>query len=194
MTSDHGQEFLDHGGRGHGWQLYGELTRVPLLIHRPVDPRLAPRRIATNVTAADIAATVRDLVGATNAGAPAGRSLLEQTEGEGDPIFSMRTHDDGRAPAAHLHAVVRGRFKLIVHEPGGRVELYDLATDPGERSDLAAARPELARRLRAEIDTQRDRAEASPRAPSARFVPTAEMRELLEELGYGDGGPNVGPP
>ncbi|MGW0810683.1 hypothetical protein [Nonomuraea sp. NPDC002799] len=56
-------------------------------------------------------------------------------------------------------AIRRGRWKLVRWAPhiggagpDGRIELYDLATDIGERRDLAAARPELAEELRATLD------------------------------------------
>lgn len=35
VTADHGEEFFDHGGFEHGHTLYGELTRVPLVVHGP---------------------------------------------------------------------------------------------------------------------------------------------------------------
>ena len=42
-----------------------------------------------------------------------------------------------------------GRWKLIVDEDSGRPQLYDLEVDPGERTDLAGARPDVVDRYRA---------------------------------------------
>ena len=42
LTSDHGEEFGDHGGFFHGFTLYDEVTRVPLLVAHPRLP--APLR------------------------------------------------------------------------------------------------------------------------------------------------------
>ena len=33
VTSDHGEEFLDHGAWGHERTLYEELVRVPMIVH-----------------------------------------------------------------------------------------------------------------------------------------------------------------
>ncbi|RLB45316.1 MAG: hypothetical protein DRJ42_30200, partial [Deltaproteobacteria bacterium] len=54
VTADHGEEFRDHGGVYHGFTLYEEQVRVPLLIRAP---GLAPRRIAAPVELVDVAPT-----------------------------------------------------------------------------------------------------------------------------------------
>jgi arylsulfatase A-like enzyme len=42
-------------------------------------------------------------------------------------------------------AIIDGRYKLIIHDTDGSVrrELFDLAADPGEKSDLANQQPDL---------------------------------------------------
>lgn len=42
FTSDHGEEFFDHGGVGHGWTLYNEQIRIPLIIKVPQAGRGRP--------------------------------------------------------------------------------------------------------------------------------------------------------
>jgi arylsulfatase len=189
MTADHGQEFLDHGHRGHGWQLYSELTRVPLFIHYPADPRLRGRH-AANVSNLDILATLADLLDADPGRRPPGRSLLATEEGE-RAAHSMRTrHAD--ASVARLFSVVVGRFKLIVHDPPGTRELYDLAADPGERENLSGQRPELDARLLALIEAQRMHAQQSGRTSTTTLTLDPALRQALEALGYVEGGENAG--
>jgi arylsulfatase A-like enzyme len=62
VTSDHGDEFLEHGGLGHGTSVYGELVRAPLVLVYP--DKLKPgRRIRHLTTHLDLAPTLLDLAG-----------------------------------------------------------------------------------------------------------------------------------
>ncbi len=61
ITSDHGEEFGDHGGMGHGRTLQQEVLRVPLVIAAP--GLLAPAAVAAPVSLLDVAPTVLDLLG-----------------------------------------------------------------------------------------------------------------------------------
>ncbi|MEM9883686.1 MAG: sulfatase [Planctomycetota bacterium] len=63
-------------------------------------------------------------------------------------------------------AVVHGRHKLIRFDVADRVELYDLSADPGEREDLAAEEPRLARRLTRLLDAELDDLDAHRVAPN----------------------------
>jgi arylsulfatase A-like enzyme len=190
LTADHGQEFEEHGGLGHGFQLYDELTHVPLLLHLPGPD--APRgHVARDVSNLDILPTLRFLLGAPPAPGEAGVSLLPVQDDDGAsarPIFAMRTNDEGSV-RADKRAVLRGREKLIVTEPSGRAELYDVVADPGERNDLAGARPERVRALRALLDGQARSAAASQRGAAQAYLPSREEARLLEELGYAEEAP-----
>jgi len=193
MTSDHGQEFMDHGHRGHGWQLYSELTRVPLFVYYKDDDRVQGRR-AENVTTLDIIATLADLLGVEPPSDLTGRSLIESSaadEGGKQAAFSMRMRHDDEA-THELFSVVAGQYKLILHDPEGRIELYDLAADPGEKRNLAGTRKDLEVRLLATIEAQRKQARATSLRSSTRITLDADLIRALEELGYVEGGVNVG--
>ncbi len=56
--------------------------------------------------------------------------------------------NQGGFPSA---AIRRGNHKLIERLEDGRVHLFDLAADPGERDDLAAQQPDLVRSLRTQL-------------------------------------------
>jgi arylsulfatase A-like enzyme len=193
MTSDHGQEFLDHGHRGHGWQLYSELTRVPLFVHYPADDRLRGRSSA-NVSNLDILATLAELLAPEAAARPPGRSLLVPgvNTGSGErAAFSMRTRHAGET-TNRLFSVVMGPYKLIVHEPDGRRELYDLRSDPAEQQDLAGQRPELEAQMLALIEAQRETARSVGSNSEATITIDRALEQALEALGYVEGGENAG--
>jgi predicted Zn-dependent protease len=84
---------------------------------------------------------------------------------------------------ASLRAWMSGDFKLIA---GAQPELYDLAADPGEERNLAAAQPERVRRMRDELERALSR--LAPGGDRAQTNPiTAEQEERLRSLGYAAG-------
>ena len=78
LTSDHGEEFGEHGGLGHGRTLYEETVRVPMLVHHP-NVAAAERWDPTWLT--DVVPTILEL---TDTRAPStevhGSSLLRSAE------------------------------------------------------------------------------------------------------------------
>ena len=61
LTSDHGEEFLEHDFVEHGWTLYEESLHVPLIFWAP--GRLAPARVEERVSTVDVFATLSALLG-----------------------------------------------------------------------------------------------------------------------------------
>ena len=194
VTSDHGQEFGDHGDFGHGFQLYSELTRVPLLIRQPGGPT---GRIEVDVSTIDILPTLRAFLHAPPNPQDRGISLVSgDAPAEPRALFAMRTR--ARNPEEKKRAVIYDGLKLIVTEPAGTGELYDLRADPGETQDLAAARPADVARLaallaaqaaatdEALLAAQADATDEALRAPAQTLEASPELLERLEGLGYVD--------
>ncbi len=148
LTSDHGEEFGEHGRQYHGQQLYEESIRVPLIV---AGPHLEPRRIPEPVSLADVAPTIANLLGLTPAAGGGGISLVgRMTGGPPDPqrlVFVDRIQHDDRAQARQL-AVIDGRWKLIYRAGKKSAKLYDLATDPGEQRPLTDKTDPRFQRLR----------------------------------------------
>ena len=80
ITSDHGDEFLEHGGMGHGSTLYPELIETFTIFWRPESRMMRPRDEGLSGTI-DIAPTLLDLVGVRKPREMAGRSLLGSSSG-----------------------------------------------------------------------------------------------------------------
>jgi arylsulfatase A-like enzyme len=80
ITSDHGDEFLEHGGMGHGSTLYPELIETFAIFWQPDNRMMRPRDERLSGTI-DIAPTLLDLVGVRKPKEMAGRSLLESSSG-----------------------------------------------------------------------------------------------------------------
>ncbi len=175
VTSDHGEEFGEHGGSGHGYTLFDENLRVPLILAHPA---LAARRIPEQVRLVDLAPTLVELAGLSAPPTWQGQSLVPLLEGAAlPPLPAFAEH-------AHLPflALRQGAAKLIV-DAGGQRQLFDLARDAAERTDFAQAEPEralaLCRSLRAFV-------EENATALAGRSEPgdPAALGPTLEKLGY----------
>ncbi|RLG16811.1 hypothetical protein DRN62_02930, partial [Nanoarchaeota archaeon] len=81
ITSDHGEEFHDHGGFGHGWTLYQEVVHVPLIIYYPKE--FSPKRIEERVSLTDLFPTILDVLGMDTPENIDGVSLLPLIKGDG---------------------------------------------------------------------------------------------------------------
>ena len=140
FTADHGEYFLERGRFFHGKDAYDALVHVPLLIAGAIEPELRGTTVAGSVETRSIAATVMGLLGMRDH-AFGGQDLLEVARGaSAEPAFTEGSHAFGTD--ARKLAVVHDGWKLIHHLDTGRYELYELASDPGERSDRWEAESE----------------------------------------------------
>lgn len=162
VTSDHGESF-ERGFMGHAGELLHEaVIRVPLVIKLP--SQREGRVVDTPVSLADVAPTIADVVGAGTLAAADGRSLKPALLGEvlpPQPVFSMAMERQSRfRPLREGHyAAIDGRHKLVLARATGQAALYDLGVDPAEQHDIAAQAPDIATRLRGQLDAQLARAE-----------------------------------
>jgi len=145
LTSDHGEEFGEHGLVEHGGSLYRPSVQVPLLI---IAPDRAPAGLAVNdpVSLRDIAATIADLTGLPRATFP-GRSLSRWwrdpvlARHPGDTLVSELTFAHNNPPwvpisRGTMRSVVAGGYRYIRAGDGGE-ELFDFERDPMETTDLS---------------------------------------------------------
>ncbi|MGH7507627.1 MAG: sulfatase family protein, partial [Longimicrobiales bacterium] len=152
VTSDHGEEFGEHGVFTHGNSLYEPALHVPLLVWTPSwrGAPLAAARIPDWVSTRDLAATILDLAGADRGEELPGTSLARYwREPDGrtapDTLLAAVSHARGH-PASY--PVSKGDMSAVLAYPlkyirggDGREELYDLKSDPAELHDLRS-RPE----------------------------------------------------
>jgi len=166
---------------GKGW-IYEGGIREPLIVRWPGVTR-AGSVIATPVSSPDFFPTMLAAAGARPAPGQLldGRSLVPVLKGETAPERALFWHyphygNQGGAPAA---AIRRGDWKLIEWQEDGRVELFNLARDLGETTDLAAGEPSRVARPRDELHAWQRQVGAlfptrnpnyDPAKPSGRFA------------------------
>jgi arylsulfatase A-like enzyme len=134
FTSDHGEEFFEHGHCFHIYTLYREIVEVPLIVHIPGVPA---RRIATPVPASvAVAPTILDLVGAPRRGV-VGPSLAATVAGTEQTLGPVVSETGSRwkpgREFGHVQALTRDSDKLVHWIDRERLEYYDLESDPAER-------------------------------------------------------------
>jgi arylsulfatase A-like enzyme len=197
VTSDHGEELFDHDGVLHGYTLYDEMLRVPLMVWWPES--VEPKVIAEPTDTLDLHATLRHLVAGP----------LARRDEDGRSLWKTMTKGSRSRPEPHLHfatapglrwaAMARSeRWKLIL-VPRPRLDwgmgrgrgrsheaeyLFHLETDPEEMHNLAGRTSVEAdwlwSRLHAWRATWRSRQPADAESDQV----DEGTRRQLEALGY----------
>jgi arylsulfatase A-like enzyme len=197
VVSDHGETlderpaFFDHGAR-----VYEEQIRVPLLLRLPGNRR-AGTRVAAPVHHVDLTPTILDLLGRDALPVASGRSLRPLFAGDAAafarrPVFSTacaqwwqvpelgaRLADDG-----WVFSIRTPRWKLISYPglEGEILQLFEFASDPHERHNLAKVEPAQRDRLHRELEAWRRATDDGRPVPKPALAPSQESG--LRALGY----------
>jgi arylsulfatase A-like enzyme len=208
VTSDHGEELMDHGALDHVRTLYQEAVRIPLVLAGPGVP--AGVRIGALMESIDLLPTLLDLLAIPAQPATDGRSAAPLLAcprassslacavqaaasrlggGERPSAFAATSFDRGlpalrREPHDFKAAVVSGARKLetLGAEPERESRLFDLSKDPRELRPLPVDGSGMSRSLGESLDAW------LRRLPDDRYCeggpPSPELRRELEALGY----------
>lgn len=182
FTSDHGEALADRTGFiGHVRTLFDELVHVPLVIvpARPADAdRLRPGATAI-VGHLDVVPTLLDLLDLPPLPGQVGHSLLAPPR-ERAPVVSETRRPEAQENLASLRDE---HYKLVYHADDDRFELFDLAADPGERTDVFEERGQERAEWQARLRRIASAAAAwEARAQGGELTP--EAIEDLQALGY----------
>jgi len=186
VVGDHGESLGEHGESRHGYFVYQPTMRVPLVVRGPGGARGV--RIVEPVSLADVFPTVLDVLGFPIPEQAQGLSLAPALGDERAAPADRAVYLESALPtvlgATPLLGVVHGRYKYV-HT--ARPELYDLEQDPAESDNLIERTPELAQRLRGELE---DILLRHGRAPDdgSELALGEEERARLRSLGYVSGG------
>jgi arylsulfatase len=188
VTSDHGEEFLDHGMLRHGQSLYDELLQVPLIFlntGRPAERRSDP------VGLIDVAPTLLALVGLkTPAARSSGAAMHEGADLFGMPLEREFLHAEtahglrriGAPEMIVLRAAFSEAWKGILNVDDRRLALFDRVADPDEMEDIAMKEANRTREMMGRIAEWVRACRAQ--APYNLSLFDASAMEKLRQMGY----------
>lgn len=187
LTADHGEEFFEHGNKGHRQTLFDETILVPLVIRYPPKVRRGVV-VSDQVSILDIAPTILSLAGINRphgfgtspSGLVAGESLLPAIAGRSRPSSSSLARSD-------LHGVLKSvrstQDKMIWDGRNDRLVYFDLILDPMERSGIFDPETERAESLRSQLaESVVDWTTTEPLVEHGQLE--EQVVERLQALGY----------
>lgn len=181
VTSDHGEEFREHGRFSHNSGMYDEVLHVPFVVgsgegavhtgHSGHQSEL--------IELLDVGPTCCDLAGASTPDEYRGRSVFAAAGSNEDArVIVENTQEDD-----YKLALRTPDWKFIWNRETGDRELYDLQSDPAERENRDDAEPERADAMRAELEEHLAELKAT-NADLPDVAMDAETEERLRNLGY----------
>ncbi len=181
FVADHGEEFYEHEGWWHGTTLYDEQIHVPLII-KQANNAGAGGRIGDLAGMIDVLPTLVTAAGVDVPASAQGRDLLGGTKVP-TAVYAEEDHEGNI-----LESIRSTEWKLIVANEGNPrgvepLELYNVASDPGETNNVAAGKADVVSRLQGELDALRTLAAASAVSGSVGALDSAD-EERLRALGY----------
>lgn len=144
VLSDHGEEFLEHGGMDHGFTLYDEVLKVPLIFSLP--GRLPEGQVVKEqVRLLDVAPTILDVLNVATDAHMEGASLKPLLLGKGAPELpsagllppEVSFSESLLGGSSEMKCVRAYPWKFIYEMRTGHAWSYNLERDPQERQDLA---------------------------------------------------------
>jgi arylsulfatase A-like enzyme len=181
FVADHGEEFLDHGELGHGWNFHAETLRVPLLVKYP--RQRAGSRDPETAQQVDLLPTILAAAGGVVPPQLPGRDLRRPPDAQ-RPAFAL-SHLDHRGRRGY--SFVRGGWKLVLPSTyelgrGPQLHLLERGRTARETVGQELRHPLRVRQLRHLLRREL----ARPRGPLPRQwrALDAETRAELEALGY----------
>ncbi|MBA7674212.1 hypothetical protein ES703_82419 [subsurface metagenome] len=196
LTADHGEEFWEHDGFGHGHCLYPEVVRIPLMIYLPPSLGNACGHIYDYVSLVDIAPTILDYLGLPSSKGMGGKSLSALMES----INKHHSLDDGGLSSYLIFnelaqypnkpsvqkSIYEGNYHLIYDFTSEEKKLYGLEGDLGELVDISAEDEDTTERLYAELmewyETNLQIVEEL--APQKEMEMSEEEKEMMRGMGY----------
>jgi arylsulfatase A-like enzyme len=187
ITSDHGEEFLEHGETGHGHNLYQPSLHVPLIVKLP-NKQLERTSLSQPMSLINVMPTILEIAGLDAPATAMGVSFRKK-----DGLFSwikkkLSGADEDYIYAeldtmATLKAVIAPPWKYIYNRRDKTGQLYNIISDPLELNDRAQVETGESDRLKNELLRW---AETTTRYPAKRYDVelSPEEKEKLKGLGY----------
>jgi choline-sulfatase len=187
VMSDHGEGLGDHGEQRHGIFLYDSTIRIPLIILGPGVP--AGVRVAQQARTIDVLPTILDLLAIPIPVEVQGVSLVPTFTGKN--VASAYSYEETLYPKIQMGwSELRGLRTLdwkYIRAP--KPELYDLHSDPSEKSNVIASHPDVFREFERQMKALLGPSGGFDERVAINPMNDQNMREL-KSLGYLSGAPD----
>lgn len=182
LTSDHGEEFFEHGDWSHGQNLFDHQLRVPLLI-RPPGGLEKSRDVTDVVESIDLMPTTLALAGAEPGTTVQGRNIAGLLAEE-DNTPERSSFATATQPNPFLYSVRTRNHHLVFDVRTENSLLFDLRTDPWEQTDVSEVQADTAEKLRNRILEHVRESTAGGTLQNLPAELPAGLLEQLKSLGY----------
>ena len=192
LTSDHGEEFFDHGGVKHCYTLYNELIKIPLIMRYP-SLISGGSEVNEIIQSIDILPTILEIVDIEKPEVIKGESLLPLIRGKDT---NWRDYAISESPIVDAKAIVTKKWKYIHHFETRLIrddlcdkykkgkELYDLENDPKELTNLYVENIEIAEELYNKMIHLLSESERERLKLGKALELDKKTKEELQSLGY----------
>lgn len=146
LTADHGEEFMDHGQLQHN-SMFEEVVRIPMMIYHPdLQQGVRTRQPFVNI---DLLPTLAALAGIEPPAVLDGIDQINAADSERFRVVTGMTNKD----RYEIMIEQSGRKLIQLCTPDFKESLFDLNTDPGEKTDVVLDRPDVAGELFEELQS-----------------------------------------
>lgn len=202
ITSDHGDEFGEHGQFGHMNLPYNTLSQVPLILKLPSKFNIGEKIITHEVRLLDIVPTILDLLNiqptSEEKSQMAGQSLAPLIKGSTSEYKINHVITEKFVPQTEgkyeelswdriQASVKQGSWKFILDNLNQKKELYDLNSDPYERKNMISDQKEIADKLNSFlVNHLKEMLEGKSHAAPQELEEKGKVKQRLKDLGYLD--------
>jgi len=135
ITSDHGEEFWDHGAFEHGHMMYNELLWVPLIIYQP-RLKVRNKRIKQLIRLIVIYPTLMNFLNLKTKAEFMGQDLSEIINADKEHDLGLLGFREEIFHGSEQTALQSAHFKIIKHKNSNLYDFYNLNQDKEEHFDL----------------------------------------------------------
>jgi len=188
ITSDHGEEFLDHRGVSHVWKLYEELIHVPLLFKFP--GRLRQLKVNKLVTLLDLAPSIIDYLGFEKVDDFLGVSFMsvineDKQQYYRKSVISESLTKDGNISLSYkegyrVTSYRTEKWKLILNQETNLKELYNLKDDPYESKNIYNDNEKIAKDFEQKIADHIEKEEIL----RDKFRKRQKLRDVVKKISF----------
>lgn len=182
ITSDHGEEFLEHGGVKHSRTLYRELLHTPLIVWGNIPEEWREAHSADRpVSLIDIAPTILEYAGLKRPGYMTGTHLFVGAPGKRRYAVAVGDEPGTISKSCTIESVVSEDYKLVLCPENQTYQLFDVHADPGDFEPVEGD-GDVAEGFAKELADWRRTTTPAKSAAAGKASP--EMMKQLKSLGY----------